>query len=660
MKSPDSRCAVRRAISILSPERRRGAPARACRPRGVVACALVPGLAALLLLAGGARVHAQTAAWTEITHPSSPAFAHHDMTYDSLRHRLVVAGRTHIMQNPFAAYAGTQDGVWTQLPAPDPPLPGRHDVELAYDAGRDVVVLYTDAGNEVWEFDGAGWNTITAATRPVQCGDGALLQYDPLRRTTVLVGCIDEFPAPGRPSETWLWDGGDWTRAADAGASPPGAAGGGMAFDSARGEMVLLTMGAMETWTFDGTSWTQRHPGTVPSPGIWVFDMAYDPASQRVVFFGGESTGEPLSYPQVTWAWDGTDWQVVDVPAAPPSDIDFAMAAFPELGGVMMHGGWGPGGSGPGYRTNMWLLTMESAPACAAVPAGLAGWWPGEGDAGDLVRGDDGVLENGATAAAAGRVGHAFAFDGVNDYVAFPTSDFSYARGLSLWVQSTRPGRAIIDCGPGAQQYWTWRVGLDSEGRPYHEHFRNGTGGYVRATAQTSVTDGQFHFIAIQTDNDAKSISVFVDGQEEGRYTETLPSFTLWAASAPGAVSLGRGTARDLPPSYFEGVADELLFFDRVLAAGDIAALYAAGGAGMCAWSPEIRFTEIRLVGAELWLVSAGLGQPGVAQILQGSAGLTLPNGWADVQANADPAATNTWLVPAQGAWRFFRIVQRP
>ncbi|MBI5383848.1 MAG: hypothetical protein HZA90_04085 [Verrucomicrobia bacterium] len=323
----------------------------------------LPLLAALLALAGSLTLHAQTTAWTEITHPSSPAFAHHDMTYDSLRHRLIVAGRTSIMQNTFAIYAGAADGSWTQLPSPSPALPGREDIELAYDSHRDVVVLYTTATNKVWEFNGTNWSVITAATTPIQCKDGAQMQYDPVRRKTVLVGS-DGWPGVDKVSETWFWDGTNWILAAGTNASPPGAAGGGLAFDAARGEMVLVAMRTMETWTFNGTNWVQRQPVTFPLPGVWVFDLAFHPPSGLVIFYGGEHVNElePWNsiYPTNTWAWDGNDWHKLEPPATPPETIDYGLTWFPERGGLVMHGGWGD--PDWDFRTNVWLLTLQSAP----------------------------------------------------------------------------------------------------------------------------------------------------------------------------------------------------------------------------------------------------------------------------------------------------------
>ena len=310
-----------------------------------------------------ATCQSPAATWTEITAPSSPAFAHHDMTYDSARGRLVLAGRTSIMSSVFGMFAGAPDGTWTPLPVPSPALPGRQDVELAYDSHRDVVVLYTTSTNRVWEFNGTEWNVITAAHAPVQCADGASLQYDPVRRRTVLVGSAG-FPGVTNPSETWLWDGTDWTLAAGPDQSPHGAAGGSMTFDAARGEMVLLTMGNMETWTFDGSRWSPRTPVTKPSPGLWVFDLAYDPVRRLAVFFCGETTSPPAAYPRETWAWDGTDWRKLEIPSAPPETIDYALAYFPERNALVLHGGWGS--PDWDFRNQVWQLAIGDAP-----PAGI-------------------------------------------------------------------------------------------------------------------------------------------------------------------------------------------------------------------------------------------------------------------------------------------------
>ena len=48
---------------------------------------------------------------------------------------------------------------------------------------------------------------------------------------------------------------------------------------------------------------------------------------------------------------------------------------------------------------------MSAAGSCFPPPAGLVGWWPGEGNANDIQGTNNGTLQGGATATAVGVVG---------------------------------------------------------------------------------------------------------------------------------------------------------------------------------------------------------------------------------------------------------------
>src|SRR4051812_44972362 len=87
------------------------------------------------------------------------------------------------------------------------------------------------------------------------------------------------------------------------------------------------------------------------------------------------------------------------------------------------------------------LLQMVSAcrgaPAvCVQAPSALVGWWSGDGNATDLVGGNNGSLQGGATASAAGFVGSAFGFDGISSYVQVPDSAVFHPSNLTIeaWV----------------------------------------------------------------------------------------------------------------------------------------------------------------------------------------------------------------------------------
>ena len=59
------------------------------------------------------------------------------------------------------------------------------------------------------------------------------------------------------------------------------------------------------------------------------------------------------------------------------------------------------------------------AQICVQPPEGLVSWWPGEGDASDIVGNNHGMRQNGATFAP-GMVGQAILLDGIDGYVRCP------------------------------------------------------------------------------------------------------------------------------------------------------------------------------------------------------------------------------------------------
>ena len=62
----------------------------------------------------------------------------------------------------------------------------------------------------------------------------------------------------------------------------------------------------------------------------------------------------------------------------------------------------------------------------AAQSSGLISWWDGDSVSGttvfDIANGNDGTLVNGATTAP-GKVGNAFSFDGIDDFIQVPDSN---------------------------------------------------------------------------------------------------------------------------------------------------------------------------------------------------------------------------------------------
>jgi hypothetical protein len=230
---------------------------------------------------------------------------------------------------------------WTrQYPASSPPP--RFNATLAYDPRNQTVVLFggSQSGvpidlDDTWLWDGQTWTEQFPGTTPPS-SSSATLVYDAATDSVVLVGA-------GPQSDLWTWNGQDWTAVVSP-QNPPSRQATGVAYDAARGVIVLFggathtsdpvpgagvccatdTLG--DTWLWDGRTWTEATAGAGPPPRSGA-RMAYDAARGVVVLFGGNYNqgprqGIPLND---TWTWNGSAWLQQQVDSSPPAKNGAAM-----------------------------------------------------------------------------------------------------------------------------------------------------------------------------------------------------------------------------------------------------------------------------------------------------------------------------------------------
>ncbi len=225
-------------------------------------------------------------------------------------------------------------------------------------------------------------------------------------------------------------------------------------------------------------------------------------------------------------------------------------------------------------------LITSAFVVCTPPPTNLVSWWPGNGNANDIRGTNNGTLVNGTTFAT-GKVGQAFSFDGVDDFVDVPNNANLEPQALTVdfWFNSASPGTNAYLLSKGAA---TCQFGSYS--------FNNaGTGGglafdvtingsLIRSPISSpTVFDGMWH-LAAGTYN-GKTVRLFIDGVEVG--TGTL---------APGSITYGLATTNNLTFGRYNGTCilsyagllDEIEIFNRALSLTEIQTIFDAGSTGKC------------------------------------------------------------------------------
>ena len=129
---------------------------------------------------------------------------------------------------------------------------------------------------------------------------------------------------------------------------------------------------------------------------------------------------------------------------------------------------------------------------CVSAPAGIVGWWPGDGNANDIVGTNNGTLQGGATATAIGFDGMAFSFDGTNGSVRIPDSPALKPTNLTVeaWVRFS--GLDSAGNSTAGQQYIIFKQNTKSsnfEGYSLNKA-RGGSGDYFAFVISSSVRSG--------------------------------------------------------------------------------------------------------------------------------------------------------------------------
>jgi tellurite resistance-related uncharacterized protein len=204
---------------------------------------------------------------------------------------------------------------------------------------------------------------------------------------------------------------------------------------------------------------------------------------------------------------------------------------------------------------------------------------------------NNGILQSGTTFTN-GEVGQAFSFDGVNGYVEIPRAaslDAPSQLTIDFWmnVNPAQPmGTKVV--GLVTSDFYGFEIGTAASklGVSFFISTDNGNSFVSTSDLNSSgavFSPGQWHHIAGVYDG--TEVQLYLDGQALGNAASVTGQVSPMLANSFVAIgsSDGRTTCGDcFGTRRFEGLIDEVDYFNRALSASEIAAIYTAGAFGKC------------------------------------------------------------------------------
>jgi hypothetical protein len=171
--------------------------------------------------------------------------------------------------------------------------------------------------------------------------ENAAMAYDEARGEVVMFGGSGTLGA--WLDDTWVWNGRDWREVSTGIPHPTARVYSAMTYDAARGQTVMfggLTPNGPvgDTWIWNGSTWTQVFPTNSP-PATFLHAMAYDAARGQVVMAGG--LYDQYESEINTWIWDGFNWTNNTTSIRPPFREGHAMVYDSSRAEIVMFGGMG-------------------------------------------------------------------------------------------------------------------------------------------------------------------------------------------------------------------------------------------------------------------------------------------------------------------------------
>lgn len=241
--------------------------------------------------------------------------------------------------------------------------------------------------------------------------------------------------------------------------------------------------------------------------------------------------------------------------------------------------------------------------ACTPLPPGLVSWWPGDGNAADLVGINHGTLQGGVTFVE-GQVGQAFQFDGAGEVEMAGSPSLNVQTfTIDAWVFPTAADSgvdAILNKEPaygfstltaqyeiGIRGSYEPGMGIIPEGN--FAFFIGGISGLpneYRAWVDGGGPIPHNEWTHVALTFDGTSARAYINGV----LTREVHGLSGAVPTLPSPLKIGSRSdtqVNQLPQEPFNGRIDEVDLFSRALTGTEIDAIFSAGPSGKCTPGPQ-------------------------------------------------------------------------
>jgi len=219
-------------------------------------------------------------------------------------------------------------------------------------------------------------------------------------------------------------------------------------------------------------------------------------------------------------------------------------------------------------------------PRCIAPPSNLISWWPADGNARDIISGNDGALMN-AVRFGSGKNSEAFILGNLYsvripyNVILTPVNQITIDAWVKPAITFTQPYAPIIGKNPTPFILPFTDYFLGMGGNPMNPAFQVSTYGPTNYFVESSVSIPANQWSHVAGTYNGSAVKIYVNGVLRGSAPASGPIFD---STLPAYI----GQSNTVNGHTWSGKIDEIEIYDRALSDAEILAIYNSSGAGKC------------------------------------------------------------------------------